>query len=80
MFIFLLLFLFPAYADAYLDLGSGSYFLQMFLALLFTVLVSVRAFWYKIFSFFKRGKKDEKEKDKDKDKDTQDKKSDGKDK
>jgi hypothetical protein len=57
---FLVLFLlFPVMVHAYLDLGSGSFFLQMLLALFFTVLVSVRAFWYKIFSFFRDEEKKE---------------------
>ena len=61
---FLFFLLVPIYANAYLDLGSGSYFLQMFLALLFTVLVSIHAFWYKIVSLFRKiRKKDGKKKD-----------------
>lgn len=55
----LFLFSIPFSAFAYLDLGSGSYFLQMLLALLFAVSLSVRTFWHRIASFFKRRKKDE---------------------
>jgi hypothetical protein len=58
MFVLVVLFLIPFPALAYLDLGSGSYFIQMFLALLFAVSLSVKTFWYRIFSLFRGKKKD----------------------
>ena len=53
----ILMFLFPLQVFAYLDLGSGSYFLQMLLAVGFTALVGFRSFWYKVSSIFQRKKK-----------------------
>jgi hypothetical protein len=44
--------LFPQTAHAYLDPGSGSYFLQMLLASLLTGLYLIKLFWGKIKHFF----------------------------
>ena len=45
-------------SNAYLDPGSGSYLLQLALAALFGVLLSVKVFWNRIRAFFtKRGSK-----------------------
>ena len=43
--------LFPRKSYAYLDLGSGSFFLQMLLAGLFAASVALKSFWRKIGSF-----------------------------
>ncbi len=50
----LLLFIFAQEAHAYLDPGSGSFILQLILAALFAVLLSVKIFWGKIKAFFTR--------------------------
>lgn len=58
------LFLFiPFFAHAYLDLGSGSYLLQMLLALAFAIPLSIKAFWQKILSVCKRSEKKEENND-----------------
>ncbi len=44
--------LFPQTAHAYLDPGSGSYFLQIILASLLTGLYMIKLFWSKIKNFF----------------------------
>ncbi|MEK7480886.1 MAG: hypothetical protein AAB604_02170 [Patescibacteria group bacterium] len=55
-----LLLMMPFLAHAYLDLGSGSYLIQMLLALAFAIPLSMKAFWHRIFSFFRRSKPAEK--------------------
>ena len=50
----------PFTAYAYLDLGSGSYLIQMLLALAFAIPLSMKAFWHRIFSLFKRSRQSEK--------------------
>jgi hypothetical protein len=42
----------PSTAHAYLDPGSGSFFLQSLLAFLFGVIITVRMFWRDIKGFF----------------------------
>jgi hypothetical protein len=46
--LFLLL---PINAHAYLDPGSGSYLLQLLLAMLFGALASIKIFWSRIKAF-----------------------------
>ena len=41
-------------AQAYLDPGTGSQFLQLFLAGLFGALFSIKIYWRKIKDFFKK--------------------------
>ena len=57
-------FLFPRKSYAYLDLGSGSYFLQILLAGLFTASIVLKAFWRRLLSFlaglFSKAKRHEK--------------------
>ncbi|HEY4477423.1 MAG TPA: hypothetical protein VJB56_02240 [Candidatus Paceibacterota bacterium] len=60
---FVLWLLIPLPALAYLDLGSGSYFLQILFAFLFTMSLSIRSFWYRLYSFLRRGKKEEEKDD-----------------
>ena len=43
----------PQKAYAYLDPGTGSYFLQVFLAALFGALFALKIFWKKISVFLK---------------------------
>ena len=63
----LLYLIFPQKAYAYLDPGTGSYILQLIIAVLFGGLFAVRLYWSKIKIFFKnlssRGKKHEKVED-----------------
>lgn len=47
-----LLFLFPGILFAYLDPGTGSYFLQMFIAGFMGGLFTLKVFWKKIKTFF----------------------------
>ena len=42
---------FPAYAYAYLDLGTGSYFLQIIVATLLGAMYAIKQFLYKIKLF-----------------------------
>ena len=42
----------PADAHAYLDPGTGSYLLQIVIASLFGILISIRMFWGRIKTFF----------------------------
>ena len=53
-------------AYAYIDPGSGSYFLQIFLAGILAVLFSIKAFWRKVKALFlaiiSRSKKNDREK------------------
>ena len=46
------LFVFPAQAHAYLDPGTGSYFIQIALAALVGALFAVRLFWGRIRAYF----------------------------
>ena len=46
------LFFFPVQAHAYLDPGTGSYFIQIALAVLVGALFAVRLFWGRIKAFF----------------------------
>ena len=46
-------FTFPQPAYAYLDLGTGSYMLQVSAAAFFAGLFSLKIFWHKIKLFFK---------------------------
>jgi hypothetical protein len=43
----------PQYAFGYIDFGSGSYFLQILLAVLFGALYAVKVFWANIKLFFR---------------------------
>jgi hypothetical protein len=52
-FIFYFLFcLFPKAAYAYIDLGTGSYILQILIATVLGVIVTLKTFWTKIKTFF----------------------------
>jgi hypothetical protein len=53
IFLFILFFLFPQPAYAYLDLGSGSYFFQLFIGALLGVLYAIKIYWSKIIIFLK---------------------------
>jgi hypothetical protein len=44
----------PRHAYAYVDPGTGSYILQLFLAALFGALFALKVFWTKIKSAFAR--------------------------
>ena len=48
------LFFFPAQAHAYLDPGTGSYFIQIALAAIVGALFAVRLFWGRIKAFFRK--------------------------
>ena len=48
-----LLFMIPQDSNAYLDLGTGSYMLQVILATLLASLFFVKRFWLRIISFFR---------------------------
>jgi len=45
--------MFPCHALAYLDLGTGSYMLQVALAMLVGVLFAARQWWTRIITYFK---------------------------
>ena len=47
-------FLFPMQAHAYLDPGTGSYFIQIALAAIVGALFAVRLFWGRIKAFFQK--------------------------
>ena len=49
-----ILFFFPAQAHAYLDPGTGSYFIQIALAAFVGALFAVRLFWGRIKVFFRK--------------------------
>lgn len=67
IFFVLLCLIFPQNVYGYLDPGTGSYILQIGLALLFGVLIAIKIFWSKVkiflVNFFLKGKKDEKDND-----------------
>jgi hypothetical protein len=48
------LFFFPGQAHAYLDPGTGSYFIQIALAAIVGALFAVRLFWGRIKAFFQK--------------------------
>ena len=48
------LFFFPTQAHAYLDPGTGSYFIQIALAALVGSLFAIRLFWGRIKAFFRK--------------------------
>ena len=50
----------PAALFAYLDPGTGSYFLQMLIAGLMAGLFTLKIYWKKVKSFFKKSPKEEK--------------------
>ena len=54
--IFALLLLTPETAHAYLDMGTGSYILQVLVASLASGAVFIKIFWSRIISFFSRNK------------------------
>ena len=41
----------PAYAYAYLDPGTGSYFIQIIIATLLGAMYAIKHYWYKIKLF-----------------------------
>lgn len=45
--------LFPGIAHAYLDPGTGSYIMQIFLALIMGALYTIKIYWTKIKVFLK---------------------------
>jgi hypothetical protein len=51
--LFLLLLLFPARAEAYVDPGTGSYVLQLLIAGFLGALFALKVFWHKMIGFFK---------------------------
>ena len=58
--VFLALFLFPLCAYSYIDLGSGSYIIQLLIAGFVGFSLSLRIFWKKIRTrFSKKAKPDE---------------------
>lgn len=61
----ILFFVMPMIAYAYLDLGSGSYLIQMLLALMFAIPLSIKAFWQRIFAVFRRQKSEDENRKKD---------------
>lgn len=46
--------IFPASAYAYIDLGTGSYIIQILLGGLLGGLLGLKIYWKKILSFFRR--------------------------
>ena len=50
----------PAALFAYLDPGTGSYFLQILIAGLMAGLFTLKIYWKKVKSFFRRSPKDKK--------------------
>jgi len=48
--------LLTAKADAYIDPGSGSFFVQMVLAGLLGAGMAIKAYWHRIKAFFSGGK------------------------
>jgi len=50
--VFIGLFLFADLAQAYIDLGSGSYLFQMLIAALFGIFFTAKVYWKKIKVFF----------------------------
>ena len=52
--LFIGLFLFTDRAQAYIDLGSGSYFFQVLIAALFGFLFTAKVYWKKIKDFWSR--------------------------
>ncbi|MGO9120703.1 MAG: hypothetical protein ACLQPD_24205 [Desulfomonilaceae bacterium] len=48
-----LILMFPNDSKAYLDLGTGSYVLQILLAVVFTWVLVVKRLWTRIISFLK---------------------------
>ena len=58
---FLLIFILPTKAYAYLDPGTGSIIIQSIIAAMATGLFALSGYWNKIKSFFKRNKKKDKE-------------------
>ena len=50
----LILFVLPNPAHAYIDMGTGSYILQIVLASILTAGVGIKIFWNKIKTFFAR--------------------------
>lgn len=54
-----LLFVIPQPAHAYIDPGTGSVILQAVIGLFFAGAVTIKMFWQKIISFFKRSKSSE---------------------
>jgi hypothetical protein len=55
-FVFILAFVIPQPASAYLDPGFGSMVWQMMAAALFGVAFTVKIYWIKIKNFFNRSK------------------------
>ncbi len=51
MFLILEIMIFPPEAHAYLDPGSGSYFFQMLVGIIFGALVGIKLFWKNIRNF-----------------------------
>jgi len=49
-------FIFVSPAYAYLDPGTGSYFIQIFLAVSVSSLFAIKSFWKQILSLFTRSK------------------------
>ena len=48
-----IVFLVAVNADAYLDAGTGSYFIQILIGFVAAGLFSLKLFWKRIISFFK---------------------------
>ena len=49
----LIMLVLPFNAFAYIDPGTGSYIIQVVLAVFFSAIVAIRVFWNKIKGFFK---------------------------
>jgi hypothetical protein len=52
-------FFFADRVEAYIDPGTGSYFFQMLLAVIFGGLFAIKTFWKKIVSYFFKNKASE---------------------
>ena len=52
--LFMISMILPQHAFGYIDMGSGSYFLQILLAALFAGLYAIKVFWANIKLFFRK--------------------------
>jgi hypothetical protein len=52
--VIVMIFLLSRSAYAYLDMGTGSYIIQLILAGVFTSLYFIKLYWFKLVSFFSK--------------------------
>lgn len=52
--VIVMIFLLSRNAYAYLDMGTGSYIIQLILAGVFTSLYFIKLYWFKLVSFFSK--------------------------